>query len=162
MTAAAAGCGVLVWVWKTIGDQNHREAMASLLALYSRAAKPADRVNAIHDLVRFGANDGRVTIPAIVASLSDADHDVRIEAARSLGAAACASAFRGVDDALVKSAIEALLRTLDDPQPVVRSAAVNSLGSIAITKGPSGVIQPEPLISAFREMMKDQDAVVPR
>jgi HEAT repeat protein len=159
VTAAAAGCGVLVWVWKTIGDQNHREALFAARTLY-QAAKPADRVNAIRDLVRFGANDGRVTIPAIVASLSDADHDVRVEAARSLGAAACASAFRGVDDALVKSAIEALLHTLDDPQPVVRSAAVNSLGSIAITKGPSGVIQPEPLISAFREMMKDQDAVV--
>jgi HEAT repeat protein len=157
--AAAAGCGVLVWVWKTIGDQDHREALSAARTL-RQAVKPADRVNAIRDLVRYGANDGRVTIPAILASLRDADLEVRIEAARSLGPAACASAFRGVDDALVKTAIEALLHALDDLQPAVRSAAVNSLGSIAITKGPSDIIQPEPLISAFRGMMKDHDAVV--
>ncbi len=157
--AAGAGCAVLLWVWRTIGDQNHREASIAAHTL-REAAKPADRVSAIHDLVQYGANDGRVTIPAIVASLGDRDLEVRVEAARCLGPAACASAFRGVDDSLVKTAIEALLQTLKDPLAPVRSAAVNSLGSIAITKGPSGVIKPDPLIAAFRGTMKDQDAMV--
>ena len=88
LVAAAAGCGVLLWVWKTIGDQDHREALAAAHTL-SGASKPADRVGAIHDLIRYGANDGRVTIPAIVASLGDPDLEVRVEAARCLGPAAC-------------------------------------------------------------------------
>ena len=52
------------------------------------------------------------------------------------------------------------MQSLEDPRAGVRSAAINSLGSIAITKGRSGVIHPEPLIAAFRGMMKDQDAMV--
>jgi hypothetical protein len=69
--AAAAG-GVLFWVWKTAGDQDHREAMAAARTLQG-AARPADRVSAIRDLVRYGAKDGRLTIPALIACLNDAD-----------------------------------------------------------------------------------------
>jgi HEAT repeat protein len=157
--AAAAGCGVLFWVWKTTGDQDHREAIAAARALQG-AARPADRVSAIRDLVRFGAKDGRLTIPPLIACLSDADGSVRVEAARALGPAACEPAFRGVNDAEVKTAIEALLHAVEDPEPAVRSTAVNALGSIVITESPSGLIEPDPLIAVFTRMLDDRDAMV--
>jgi HEAT repeat protein len=159
MIAACLGCGILLWVWKTTGDQQHREAVAAARTLHE-TANPAERASAIRDLVRYGKNDGKLAITSIVASLNDPDLAVRVVATRSLGPAACASALRGVDDAEVKTAIETLLRTLQDPLPSVRAAAINSLASIAMTESPSGVIQPEPLISAFTLMLKDPDAVV--
>ena len=124
------------------------------------AARPADRVNAIHDLVRHGANDGRVTIPALVACLKDADSSVRVEAAQALGPATSASAISGANDAEVKSAIAALLRTAIDPEPSIRSAAVSALGSIAIIESPTRVIDQDPLIDVFTRMLDDQDAMV--
>ncbi len=114
--AAAAGCGVLFWVWKTVGDRDHREAMAAARMLQG-AARPTDRVSAIRDLVQYGAKDGRLTIPALISCLNDADGSVRIEAVRALGPAACASAFRGLNDAEVKTAIEALLARWTIPIP---------------------------------------------
>ena len=93
--AAVAGCGVLFWVWKTVCDQEHHEKMAAARTLQA-AARPADRVGAIHDLVRHGANDGHLTIPALMACLKDADGSVRVEAAQALGPATSASARRAV------------------------------------------------------------------
>ena len=157
--AAVAGCGVLVWVWKSVGDQGHREAMAAARTLEG-AARPADRVNAIRDLVRHGANDGHLTIPALIACLKDADGSVRVEAARALWPAASASALGGVNGAEVKFAIEALVQATLDPAADVRSAAVIGLGSMAIPESSSRVIDPNRLIAVFFRMLEDRDATV--
>ncbi len=157
--AAVAGCGVLFGVWKSVGDQGHREAMAAARTLQV-AARPADRVNAIHDLVRHGANDGHLTIPALIACLKDADGSVRVEAAQQLWPLASASALGGVNDAEVKSAIEALVQATLDSAADVRSAAVIALGSIAIPESSSGVIEPNRLIVVFTRMLDDRDATV--
>ena len=155
---AAVGLGVLVAVWQTVGNQDHRETLSALRTSHD-AENPLERANAIRELVRFGADDGQVTIPSIIASLRDPDPEVRVEAARSLGSAASTSAMRGDEDALVKVALDAPC-ALEDNQPGLRSAAVNALGSIAITRSPSGVIEPQSLTAVFRKMLKDKDAMV--
>ena len=65
-----------------------------------------------------------------------------------------------MNDAEVKSAIEALLRAALDPEPSIRSAAVSALSSIAITESPTGVVEQDRLIAVFARMLDDRDAMV--
>jgi HEAT repeat protein len=53
-----------------------------------------------------------------------------------------------------------LIRSLDDREPAVRIAAVHALGSIAASKNPSGVINPQTLVGAMSAMLDDPDATV--
>ena len=129
-----AGSKVLFWVWKSAGDQGHREAMAAARMLEARPGRR--RVNAIHDLVQHGANDGHLDDPALIACLKDADGSVRVEAARALGLWPAPLHLAAPNGAEVKLAIEALVQATLDPAADVRSAAVIGLGSIAIPGAP--------------------------
>jgi HEAT repeat protein len=61
---------------------------------------------------------------------------------------------------LVIAAIAALQTTLDDPEPAVRIASVLTLGAIAASKSPSGVVHPQAVVDALSAMLNDPDATV--
>jgi HEAT repeat protein len=152
-------CAVLASVWHAAGDENRRQAIAAVGAL-ERARDSGERIEAIRDLVRSAAIDGPIVIPALVRSVADGAVEVRIEAVRSLGPAASAAALTASGDDQVAAAIAALIRSLDDREPAVRIAAVHALGSIAASKNPSGVINPQTLVGAMAAMLDDPDATV--
>ena len=61
---------------------------------------------------------------------------------------------------LVEAATAALIGSLDDHEPEVRCAAVYALGSIAASKNPSGIIDPQCLVNSLTAMLRDTDATV--
>jgi HEAT repeat protein len=156
---AVAGCSVLAAVWSVAGDESRRESIAAARA-YENARGSTDRIEAIRDLVRPVDISARLAIPRLVRSLADPSVLVRVEAARSLSRAVSAAAIgnRGVE--LAVAGMTALEQTLDDPEPAARIAAVYALSTIAASKNPSGIIQPQSLVDTLATMLDDPDVTV--
>jgi HEAT repeat protein len=159
VVVALACCGVLASVWRAAADENRGQAIAAVKALET-SPDSAGRIEAIRDVVRSMVIDVPIVIPPLIRALSDPVVDVRVEAARSLGPATSAAAFVGSDGKLAQAGIAALQRSLEDQESAVRIAAVYSLGSIAASKDPSKVIDPQNLVDALAAMLDDRDATV--
>jgi HEAT repeat protein len=159
MMVTLACCGVLTSVWRVAADENRGQALTAVKALET-ATDSVGRIEAIRDLVRSDVIDGPIVIPPLIHSLVDRVADVRVEVARSLGPAASSAVLTGKNRDLVQAAIIALMRSLNDDEPAVRTATVYSLASIAASKDPSGMIVPQDLVDALAEMLDDRDRAV--
>jgi HEAT repeat protein len=148
----------LIWVWQFAGDEGRRRANAAVSDL-DNARNPRERMQAIQALLQSGLSESGLAIPPLVRLLRDPDADVRVEAARALGPATSAAARSGANEP-ARAAIRAVLESLNDPQPSVRTAGVTALGSIAATQNSSPEIVPRDLVAALAEMLRDPDATV--
>jgi HEAT repeat protein len=152
LIVAAACCGILFWAaryvskWPTIAASRELKAQSVL-----------DRVDATRLLVQVGIRDGDVAIPALIAALDDPDTEVRDAAARALRPIVLEAVQSGSADGEVRAATAALVRSLKDPQPVVRITAATALGSFAVLKRSAGVVAYPPMVAALSTLLSDRD-----
>ena len=138
LVVLVACCGVIFWAARRSWDNSdpvlvearsiQQRAIAAL-----RSGKPAERMDAVHELERLGAGDRAVAIPPLIGALDDQETDVRVEAAYALGSISRSPTLQSSSGReAVRKAVTALIRCLKDSQPGVRAAAATSLGLIAL------------------------------
>ena len=131
LMVAVAVVGVLLWAWLY-----HRENASidrSLTAIHLRAfagGDAAQRRIAIEDLAHSGPDDRAHVLPALAAGMVDSDWQVRLAAARSLGAVGRGWVWNGDSGEDIDLAIKALIRAVDDIRTEVRIEATRSLGAL--------------------------------
>ena len=154
---AVVGCCVLVvWACLTLYDYQHVAAPAAR-RLWSLDA--SDRLAAIHDLEGSGRVDTGVAIPALVRALKDKNAEVRTAAAMAL-----VSAVPGVAEgdsptaADVRAALDALVKSLNDPQPAFRAVATRALWMVIFVNVlPPEQVDVEPATIAVTGRLDDPD-----
>ena len=127
-----ACCGVILWTVRRV-QENSDPVLVEARAIQKRAigmlrtGKPADRVDAVHELVRLNAGERAVAIPPLIGALEDPETEVRIAAAEALGSFGRVAMSRSQSGKeTVGDVATALIRCLNDPQPGVRAAAATS------------------------------------
>ena len=130
-----ACCGLILWTVRRV-QENSDPVLAEARAIQKRAigmlraGKPADRMDAVHELVRLNAGERAVAIPPLIGALEDPETEVRIAAAEALGSFGHVAMSRSQSGKeTVGDVATALIRCLNDPQPGVRAAAATSLAT---------------------------------
>jgi HEAT repeat protein len=152
LIVAAACCGILFW---SVRYLSHWPTIAASRGL--KAQSVLDRVDATRLLVQVGIRDGDIAIPALIAALNDPDTEVRDAAAQALIPIVLEAVQSGSADGAVRAATAAMVRSLKDPQPVVRTTAATALGSFAFPKRSVEVIAYPPMVAALSTMLNDRD-----
>jgi HEAT repeat protein len=169
LIALVACCAAILWTWRRLSD-NPDPVLAEARAIQKRAIgaldspRPADRVTAIHELVRLQGGDRAIAIPPLSHALEDPDVSVRMEAAQALEWLGPTAVKSGSGGEAVHAAATALIRSLNDPDPQVRLAAFKALGAIGSSLIDSGS-GPETIrdaATAITGCLKDADSTVRR
>ncbi len=151
---AAVFCiGVLWWTMQTVLTENHA-AKSAIRGMGSWNA--SERVGAIEDLEIAGLGNGKIAIPPLIVALGDKDARVRAAAATALGPIGSDTFSSGSDQESVRAAIMALLGSLKDPEPSVRSAAANALMNLPVA-GKAPVVDPRAVMAILVERLGDPD-----
>jgi HEAT repeat protein len=156
MIAIIACCAVLMWAVRTLWESQHP---AIVLARGLDARKASERIAAIRSLASVGVDDGIVAIPLVMKRLADADDGVRAAAADALGLLGSFTIKTSLGKSEVRAAVAGLVGLLNDPQPAVRIAAANALGSIA-NCDMTRMIELEPASHALVTILDDRSTEV--
>jgi HEAT repeat protein len=148
----------VAWSWLHLWDHYHPAAPAGR-RLWSGA--PEERVAAVADLARFGRDDTDVAIPALLECLTD--RDARVRAAAAMAFVSVVPGTRGEEPRTehISESAAALFKSMNDPQPVVRSSATEAIWMVmSVVQVPAS----EPLLNEVRtalvERLGDADASV--
>ena len=152
LIVVCACCGILFWSARYLSQY---PAIAASRGLKARSV--LERVDATRLLVQIGIQDGDIAIPALIGALEDPDTEVRDAAARALRPIVLEAVRSGTADKAVRAATAALVRSLNDPQPVVRITAATALGSFAVPKRSVEVIAYPPMVAALATLLSDRD-----
>ncbi len=159
LVVLVACCGLSLWAARRLWE-NYDPVQVEARSIQKRAigilqsGKPAERVDAIHELERLKAGDRAVAIPPLLGALEDPEIEVRVAAADALGSFGRIARKSQSGQEAVRNAATALIRCLEDPQPGVRAAATTSLGLIALPSNHQDVMD------ALATVLGDRDAKV--
>jgi HEAT repeat protein len=154
MIAVIFCAGVLWWTMQTVLTENHA-AKHAIRAM--RSWNAIERVGAIQELEVVGLGSSKIAIPPLIAALGDRDARVRAAAAAALGPIGGEAASSGIQTEAVRTTIIALLDALKDPEPSVRTAAVNALVTLPVG-GTSALVDPRKVTAVLVERLRDPDS----
>jgi HEAT repeat protein len=152
LVVLVAFCGILLWAARSMWESLHPVVAA---AERLQAQTPLERQNAMRDLVQLGLVDTGLGIPPVIASLDDADPQVRAAAAEALNTLVSDAVTHGKARESVNAAVKRLCGALDDREPSVRVAAAKALGYIAFSQAGARVIDVDALIVSLAARLND-------
>jgi HEAT repeat protein len=152
-------CALIAWACLRVYDNQHAAAPAARRLWSLRAT---DRIAAIRELEGSGRVDSVVATPALIRALEDTDAEVRAGAAMALVSSVTGVAGGNSPTVTnVRSALRALVKVLDDPQPAVRATAARALWMIVlVNQVPAGLINVEPVMDALINRLDDPEPAV--
>jgi HEAT repeat protein len=146
------------WSWLKLWDHYHPAAPVER-RLWSSVT--AERIAAVGDLGRLGADDPDVAMPALLDSLRDRDARVRAAAATALVSVVQRISGDGQTSKTINEAVSALTRSLGEPEPSVRAAATEALWMVTtVGQVPAGTPVFDRVRTAMIERLGDADASV--
>jgi HEAT repeat protein len=154
LIVAVACFGVITWAARSLWEDRHPSVAA---ARGLEARKPSDRARATRELMSTGVDDPGPAAPPLIAALGDPAAEVRAGAAEALGVIAGHVIQNGPPGDVPRTATMALIRSVEDPDPAVRIAAMYALQRIASTPGAAGSIDLRTVGAAFVETLGDPD-----
>ncbi len=143
LIVVVACCAFIAWSARSLWESQH-PAVAAAHGLQS--ADPARRARATRELTSAGETDPVRAIPPLIDALRDPEAEVRVATIVALGAIGGEAARGGSAWDAVAAAVAGLMRSLKDPVPAVRIAAMNALVRIAYGRGPAGPIDPKVIV----------------
>ncbi len=154
LLVVVACCAVMSWSARRVWETRH-PVVAAVRGLQSD--DPAERTRATRELMFEGVAEPGRAVPPLIGALADPERGVRIETVEALGAIGGDAVGGGSAGDAIRAAMSGLIRSLNDPEPVVRAAAVFALVRIAATRGMTGPIDMRPALDAIAAALTDRD-----
>jgi HEAT repeat protein len=162
LIVVVACCGVILWSWRVVRESSPVRVQIRML----RTGDVLERRSAATGLESYTAEDAGVVIPALVVALGDEDEEVRATVARSLGRNWAVARALALDHGAWRWMVQALMRTLNDTRPSVRSAAAEGLTDIFSIVGngrPGNVadlVDPTAVVDSLGRLLGDESEEV--
>jgi HEAT repeat protein len=157
LIVAVACCGAISWAARSVWESRH-PTLVAIRGLSSR--EPSARARAVREVLAAGVKDPGLSLPPLLAVLSDPAPEVRGAAAEALGVIASEAVMAGAAGDVPRVATAALIRALKDAEPAVRDSSMGALVRITNTPRVAGSIDVKAVITALAATLDDGDVAV--
>jgi HEAT repeat protein len=162
LIALVACCGMVLWAARVLWHQpdpviaeTRAQEQRAIRALQSRDV--SERLSAIRELAGIPYGESAVVMPPLIERLDDADADVRVLAASTLGVFGNKALQIGEGGQAVSAAMTALVKSLKDGQPRVRMSAASALVTMISNTSPTSVAYAPSVCAALGAALDDRD-----